>query len=136
MTVIKTLIAHTILILAVSVSFGCTSKSSTEIACGGSMNFACPADMYCNMKEDCGGIDRNGVCTFRPTQCKSESNPICGCDGETYSNPCLAAAKGVSQKELGECKAPPVVEPEPEEEDEMLEEDGADVAPEVGPGGE
>ena len=80
------------------------------------MNFVCPADMYCNSKVDCGGIDRNGVCSLRPTQCKAESQPICGCDGQTYSNPCLAAAKGVSLKAVGECKVAIPIEEELEEE--------------------
>ena len=90
------------------------------------MNFVCPADMYCNSKENCGGIDRNGVCAFRPTQCKSENQPICGCDGETYSNPCLAAAKGVSQKAVGECKVPVAAPDEEELEEEMPDEESPD----------
>lgn len=104
-------------LLALFSVFGCNSKtSSNEIVCGGSMNFACPADMYCNSKENCGGIDRNGVCVVRPTQCKPDNQPVCGCDGQTYSSPCLAAAKGVSQKDIGECKVPiPVEEDSPEE---------------------
>jgi hypothetical protein len=105
------------LLLLSAFVLGCNSKSnSNEIVCGGSMNFACPADMYCNSKENCGGIDRNGVCTVRPTQCKIDNQPVCGCDGQTYSSPCLAAAKGVSQKSIGECSVPIAVEADSAEE--------------------
>lgn len=83
------------------------------------MNFACPADMYCEMKDGCGGIDLNGTCKFRPTQCKSDAMPVCGCDGVTYSNACLASAKGVSQKSAGECLPPAPIVEQADEEDEI-----------------
>lgn len=121
---IRDIILYGPLIVAGFIVSGCNSKSSNEIICGGSMNFACPADMYCNSKKNCGGIDLNGVCDIRPTQCKTEDQPICGCDGATYSNPCLAAAKGVSQKAIGACKVVIPVEPKPDEE--MPEEESLD----------
>jgi hypothetical protein len=37
------------------------------------------------------------------TMCTEEYDPVCGCDGYTYSNPCVAKSYGVSSYKLGEC---------------------------------
>ncbi|KAL3769180.1 hypothetical protein ACHAW5_000650 [Stephanodiscus triporus] len=60
----------------------------------------CQLDMsVCN---DVSGI-HNGTCTAIPQFCTQEYNPVCGCDGEDYSNACSAHAQGVSVSGMGLC---------------------------------
>jgi hypothetical protein len=44
-----------------------------------------------------------GTCQSRPQGCTRESNPVCGCDGVTYGNPCTAAAAGINVAYAGVC---------------------------------
>jgi hypothetical protein len=55
---------------------------------------------------DCGRADGGGICRPRPEGCAAVFDPVCGCDGETYSNGCTANAAGVAVDYEGECRAP------------------------------
>jgi len=76
--------------------------------CGGMRGGAgqsCDAGEYChrNIRDICGAADAPGTCRTIPEICAMDYNPVCGCDGKTYSNECVANSKGISAAAKGEC---------------------------------
>lgn len=58
----------------------------------------CGDGAFCNWapNEACGDGTGSGICIPQPEACTKELNPVCGCDGEIYGNPCEANAAGLS----------------------------------------
>jgi hypothetical protein len=63
-------------------------------------NDDCDPNQYCFF-EDC--YVETGMCLPRPQSCPWVWDPVCGCDCQTYSNACTAAAEGMSLAYLCEC---------------------------------
>ncbi len=77
---------------------GCADTCQPTVC---SDNAQCPQapPNYCKTKT-CGG---EGTCEPVPTVCPLAYIPVCGCDGQTYGNSCLAAVAGVSVDYDGAC---------------------------------
>ncbi len=78
---------------------------SGALACGSRGLPACPEGQFCSFGPEamCGRADAPGVCAPTPEVCIEIYQPVCGCDGETYSNACVANVAGVSVDPAGTC---------------------------------
>ncbi|MBK8171869.1 MAG: hypothetical protein IPK60_16180 [Sandaracinaceae bacterium] len=84
--------------------------------CGGIEGTRCREGQFCEHSMDadfgaCGGPSgprAPGICRDVPDACAEIFSPVCGCDGNTYSNTCDAASNSVSIEHEGECAATPM----------------------------
>lgn len=81
------------------------SKTGVRL-CGSKGLAQCGKDEFCSFtaKANCGRADAPGVCTVKPQICYQLYKPVCGCNGQTYSNDCYAHGAGVSVDHDGACQ--------------------------------
>ncbi|MGA7978967.1 MAG: Kazal-type serine protease inhibitor family protein, partial [Chromatiaceae bacterium] len=68
---------------------------------------SCLTTADCRLAEYCdrpvGSCGGTGLCQPVPEVCTRQFDPVCGCDGKTYSNACVAASNGISVSASGAC---------------------------------
>jgi hypothetical protein len=81
-------------------------EADTLTVCGGFANLPCASESeWCSFGDVPSGAaaDMTGVCLPRPQACIQLFAPVCGRDGNTYSNACHANAAGVDAVSEGAC---------------------------------
>lgn len=65
----------------------------------------CDGDELCLplLSRACPGPQHVGICVPKPRACPDMTNPVCGCDGNTYDNLCEAAAARTAIEHMGAC---------------------------------
>lgn len=64
-------------------------------------------DNYCSVKPgECERPDDqyNGICQAKPDACTAKWDPVCGCNGKTYGNKCVADSKAANVWHTGSCE--------------------------------
>ncbi len=89
-----------ILLFSMGLIIGCGSSGDGKQGC--TSNEECKIGYFC--KKEIGDCDGVGVCEKKPDVCLQVVEPVCGCDGKTYSNECTANQKGVSIAYEGQCE--------------------------------
>lgn len=79
-------------------------KGECARMCGGIAAIPCKPGELCDPRPgNCKTADIDGTCVKRPTVCKQDVRPVCGCDGKTYNNDCERLRKGVALDHKGNC---------------------------------
>lgn len=89
--------------LAALASTGVSHTGACELACGGASGVTCPTGQFCKKTDGSCDASVEGICQPTPTDCPGVVDTVCGCNGITYSNPCLADAAGVTVSHSGAC---------------------------------
>jgi hypothetical protein len=72
--------------------------------CAGIASLQCNTGETCDLRDDtCQIVDLGGQCVPAPHVCPLFFDPVCGCDGVTYSNDCERRRAGAILRHAGAC---------------------------------
>lgn len=110
-----------------SVSKQAACEESSGEDCTGDA-ISCPPTEFCRIpaEEACG---TSGECAVPPEDCSSTDSKVCGCDGTTYRNECVAHQNETSVQSTGTCTSGD--ESDGSEEDESLQPPRYDEGPDL-----
>ncbi len=79
-------------------------RLTIQRVCGGIQGLSCAEGHICDLPSaQCQSADLQGVCVERPDACIQVFDPVCGCDGKTYSNDCERLMNGIPKDHDGAC---------------------------------
>jgi len=86
---------------------GATGTGGTSSRMCGAGLKSCMTNEFCEMPTGlCDSSSATGTCLATPGACGDVYQPVCGCDGMTYTNDCERQVAHVSRKSYGACAAP------------------------------
>jgi len=86
-----------------------STAATAQQLCGGIGGVPCGAGEFCELPDGFCCCDFEGTCSVIPGGCPAIYDPVCGCDGATYSNRCEASRAAVSVDHVGACGVGPEV---------------------------
>jgi hypothetical protein len=82
----------------------CDAGGGPPVSCGGESGVACSEGELCVIPRGSCQPLAGGFCLPEPEQCADVVDPVCGCDGETYTNGCEATKAGATIDTQGACE--------------------------------
>jgi len=102
----------TVLVLCLGLLGSCAKESEKSRypdrpggQCSRAAGATCDPGFVCHYapNAECGETGAQGACFPMPSTCTKDYSPICGCDGRSYVNICVAHSHGVSPRHAGQC---------------------------------
>ena len=90
--------------LAIVLSAQQVAAAGEGMRCGGAPKTSCDTGLWCDPQPGrCASSKARGRCVAVPMFCTMNYQPVCGCNGNTYSNDCVRRSEQIAKKHDGAC---------------------------------